>query len=237
MIRVGRRKYNNNGFIDPSYPNFIPIICMTKSTEYGDLSPYALVDEKGRNMENLWQFQKCYEYVPTSRQTFSKYDPRVIWNHPHEIHIDDNGNITDEYWNWRNKGMNAPDAIRYPVGFNHRKNCLFSLKDLGNNMYLQLDYIDARKEIYLPLYTKYVKNKQKFLKLKKMLKEGKNLLIIEVDGPHQEDLQYYKDKYNVTNDFIEKDTLLATKQNLDIMLNDTKHPFGHGYCLALALLD
>lgn len=73
-------------------------------------------------------------------------------------------------------------------------------------------------------------------KLKKWLQEGKNLLIIEVDGPHQESLDYYKEKYNVDDDFIVNSTMLATKENLEIMLNDTKHPFGHMYCLAACLL-
>ena len=40
-----------------------------------------------------------------------------------------------------------------------------------------------------------------------------------------------------SNNFIKYKTMLATKENLDIMLNDTKYPFGHGYCLAAALLD
>lgn len=57
MIRVGRRKYNRDGsYIDPTYPNFTPIICLTSSTEYGFLGPYELKDEKGRIMENIWQF-------------------------------------------------------------------------------------------------------------------------------------------------------------------------------------
>lgn len=70
-----------------------------------------------------------------------------------------------------------------------------------------------------------------------MLKDGKNLLIVEVDGPHGESLDYYKKKYKVDDNFIEDDTILATKENLKIMLNDTKHAFGHGYCLAVALLN
>lgn len=61
-----------------------------------------------------------------------------------------------------------------------------------------------------------------FHKLQKWLKEGKNLLIIEIDAAHQESLDYYKKKYGVEDNFIEKDTMLATKENLEIMLNDTK---------------
>jgi hypothetical protein len=44
--------------------------------------------------------------------------------------------------------------------------------------------------------------------------QGENLLIIEVDGPHQEDLQYYKDKYGVSDNFIENGTMLVTKDNI-----------------------
>ena len=60
---------------------------------------------------------------------------------------------------------------------------------------------------------------------------------INKNGPHYEGLNYYKDKYNVGDDFIQKHTMLATKENLDIMLNDSKHNFGHGFTLAGCLLD
>ena len=62
-------------------------------------------------------------------------------------------------------------------------------------------------------------------------------MIIEVDGPHQESLNYYKHTYGVSEDFIDKNTISVNENNMKIMLNDTKHPFGHGYCLAMALLD
>jgi len=55
--------------------------------------------------------------------------------------------------------------------------------------------------------------------------------------PHQESMDYYKQTYNVSDDFIENGTMLATEENLMLMMVDPKHPFGHGYCLAMALLD
>jgi hypothetical protein len=70
-----------------------------------------------------------------------------------------------------------------------------------------------------------------------MLSQGKNLLILEVDGPKQESLEYYKEKYGVDDTFIEKKTVLATQENLSIFLDDTKHAFGHGFCLASALQE
>jgi hypothetical protein len=68
-------------------------------------------------------------------------------------------------------------------------------------------------------------------------KKGENLLIIEVDGPHEEDLEYYMKKYDVKKDFIENNTMLVNEENIKVMLNDGKHPYGHGYCLACELLD
>jgi hypothetical protein len=100
----------------------------------------------------------------------------------------------------------------------------------------RLDYIAARKAIYLPLYLKLVVAKPQFSELRQRLAAGENLLIIEVDGPHQESLPYYKERYNVADNFIENSTVLATQENLQLVLNDAKHPFGHGYCLAAALL-
>jgi hypothetical protein len=69
------------------------------------------------------------------------------------------------------------------------------------------------------------------------LDAGENLLIIEVDGPHEQSLPYSKEIYRVSNDFLEKVTMLTTKENAPTTLNDKKHPFGHSYCLASALLD
>ena len=134
--------------------------------------------------------------------------------------------------------MSAPDAIRYPVGYHYRHKCLFALADdnVGEIDFTPLNYIEARKKIYYPLYTRLVRKENQFKELKGRLDQGENLLIVEVDGPHQESLDYYKDKYMVDDNFIEKKTLLANRDNLSIMLNDPKHPFGHGYCLAAALL-
>lgn len=73
--------------------------------------------------------------------------------------------------------------------------------------------------------------------MKNKLENGENLLICEVDGPHQESLEYYREKYKVQESFIENNSIEVTFENMKIMLEHTKHSFGHGYCLALALLE
>lgn len=239
MLRVGRRIYDKTGkYKDPFYSNFTPIIVLTKSTAYGSLGPYVLKDDGGRIMENIYQFSKCYREVPAVKLCYSRYDMTTTWDHPAETHIDSSGNLTPEYWNWRAKGMYNPFYVRYPPGCENMNKCQYALHQDENGYIIgPLDYIQSRKQIYLPIYCKLVKKESQFIELKKRLQDGENLLIIEVDGPHQESLDYYKSKYDVDDNFIENSTMLVNRKNIQIMLNDEKHAFGHGYCLAMALLD
>lgn len=244
QIRVGRCTYEGGERKDPHFGGFTPIVVLTKSSEYGALGPYVLKDEKGRIMENVWQGAKVYESVPASEQTYSRYDKRIIWSHPTETHATwdpdtKTWNLGKKYLAWRKKLMECPDAVRYPVGFNHRHKCLFAMaeKEDGTINPKPLKYVEARKKIYVPVYTNAAKKTPMFKVLKKRLEDGESLLIVEVDAPHEESLVHYIQEYNVKKDFIIGGTMLATPENLSIMLNDDLHPYGHGYCLATALLD
>ncbi len=240
-IRVGIR---GSSFIDEKFKDYKNIVVMTPSQvpAWYSLSPYDLKTADGVIHENLYQSSKVYAHLPKSKQYYSRYDHRVIWDRPAETHMV-NDNLNDSYKKWRDDLQDAKDAIRYPEGFHYRKNVKYSidapyhatLEDLNNRP--KLNYIEARKQIYLRYYLKLVKNVPAFIKLKSMVEKGVNIMILEIDGPHQESLPYYKDRYGVKNDFIESASMLATPKNLDIMLNDSKHPFGHGYCIAWALLD
>lgn len=223
MIRVGSIVDSKH----PQYKDFIPIVVLTKSSKYGSLGPYCLRNEKGQILENVWQFSKIYEKVPYSRRCKSRYDFTVIWQHPTEIHMI-NGYPTPEYWNWRNKGMNAQEAIRYPVGINGRHKCLACLWETEPGKWEYLNYLESRKKIYWSIYRDAVRKQLDFYKLKQMLQEGKNLLIIEVDGP--------KNGCDISS-LVCDDTVLITRDILKLALNDLKYSFGHGYCLAAALLD
>jgi DNA polymerase elongation subunit (family B) len=269
LVRVGRRVYASGGkWTDPkAIPGFTVVLCLTPSTEYGAISPYSLRDKLGRNMENLWQFSKVYKTVPASKQTYSRYNDKVIWDHPAETHVDADGTLLPAYWAWRAKGFATQDAVRYPVGFHHRTQCIGALQlthleqqqqqqqqqpdvsgpivtdaSAENNATVErppvlLNYIESRRMIYLPLYASMLQGQPLFEKLRLLHNQGTNLLIVEVDGPHQESMPYYKQRYNVPDDFIDDDnTIDVNEQSMKIMLNDPKHPFGHGYCLALAVM-
>ena len=272
---VGRRQYGAGGkFLDPFIPGFTTILCLTPSSPYGPISPYSLKDAEGRLMENIWQFAKIYETVPVTKQRYSRYSQRVIWEHGAERHLTAAGTPTPAYWAWRAKGMHCECAIRYPVGFGHRHACRGALTgpDTGHCVKPEpeaeadenvrqaqaeakdkqppkkkarrelplLSYIDSRRQIYLPVYARLLQGHPLFCSLQAQHRRGVNLLIVEVDGPHRESLDYYRAKYpaQVAAGFTitDNECVEATETAMTLLLNDPKHPFGHGYCLAMAVM-
>jgi hypothetical protein len=233
-IKVGSIKFKNGNRVYPTVPDGYKVIeVMTKCSKYSDLSPYCLENEKGELMENIWQFSKIYKEIPKQSIKYSNWDNRIIWKHVGESHINENDDITEKYWEWREKGFKCKDAIRYPVGFKNRSKCVGAILS-RNTMRVRLNYIDSRKQIYLPVYTNLVKNKESFKKLKD---SNDNLFIIEVDGPKSESNEYYKNKYGIDMGISSNNDIDVSHKKISILLNDEKHPFGHGFCLAMALLD
>ena len=233
QIRIGRKIGNNI----PQLVGFIPIIVMMKShsKKWYPLSPYALKNKANQIMENIWQSAKVYKNIPKSTQYYSRYQRRIIWKHEAEVHVDNiNEKPNDKYWTWRNKLLNHSEAVRYPVGITHRREAIYSLIEKGST---NLDYIEARKQIYEKVYIDLIKLKDEFYELVDMVNKGNNILIIEPDGPHQESIQHYIQNYNVNKGFIVNNSIIANNENLNIMLNDPKYSYGHGYCLARAILE
>ncbi|SNW62003.1 Hypothetical protein ORPV_99 [Orpheovirus IHUMI-LCC2] len=241
MIRVGTITYKGGKKI-PKIEGFTTIEVLTKSSKYGELGPYVLKNENAMIMENIWQFGKIYKKVPRSIQRYSQYDKTIIWDWPEEEHIDGNGNILPAYWNWRYKGMMCDNAVRYPVGKPHTSSCIGYLQyqaDNNGNIICSrlLNYIEARKEVYYKVYVDLVRREKKYEELRERLNKGENLLIVEVDGPREESMSYYKEKYGVNDNWIQNNTILVNEENMKILLNDPRHAFGHGYCLAMSLLN
>lgn len=113
---------------------------------------------QSKNVENAWQYAKVYPY-----------------------HVDNNGNPTQAYFDWAEKGWNKAWADRYPSGKNAIP--LYSYWD-GK----KLDYIDARKEIYIPLYSSAVVKTQAFQTLKTFCSKHSNVALFDIDGYDYESL-------------------------------------------------
>ncbi len=118
-----------------------------------------------------------------------------------------NGQPTREYWKWARAGWQNPVAKRYPMGRGAVP--LYSLCN-GN----RLGYIDARKQIYCPLYAEAVERTEAWRLLRQTYEEcqaaGKNLYLLDYDG--------YK-----------------TTASFEQILNNPAKKMGHAFVLAMML--
>lgn len=148
------------------------------------LGPVSLYDVHiALNVENAWQFSKVYSEF-----------------------TDQDKNPSDKYWEWAKKGWSDSFAHRYPLG--KGKTPLYSLWD-GK----KLNYIEARKEIYIPLYSKAVRNTRAYSQLEECYQEYSELYLLDFDG-------YNKDKLNMSyQDVIES----------------SSRKMGHAFVLAMML--
>jgi hypothetical protein len=90
-----------------------------------------------KNMENAWQFCKVYKKFTNT----------------------DDDSPSEAYWKWAEDGWNDSKPHRFPLGGRPAK----PLYSLWNGK--QLNYIEARKKIYAPLYAKYVEQTDAYKKL------------------------------------------------------------------------
>lgn len=142
--------------IDPS----IPVINTTShSTNWSrGLSPFVLGPCKlydsyiSKNVENGWQYAKVYKE-----------------------YVDNNDNPTDNYFEWARNGWDNPKAVRYPMGKGSVP--LYSYWN-GN----KLSYIDARKKIYIPLYTNALMNSPVLSNLIDFYRSNKDIALFDFDG-------------------------------------------------------
>lgn len=117
------------------------------------LGPVSLYHgEISQNVENGWQYSKVYA-----------------------CHLDDNGNPTRDYWTWARTGWRKKRADRYPMGKG-------AVPEYSYWRGEKLDYIDARKKIYFPLYAGTVKKTHAFNVLKNRYLQGEDLYLWDFDG-------------------------------------------------------
>lgn len=169
-------------------PGAINVTSKSKTWSRG-LSPFVLGPVplygsfQAMNVENAWQFSKVFAE-----------------------HIDEEGNVSPEYWGWANKGWGKQYAIRYPMGKGARP--LFSLWDSE-----RLSYVEARKKIYIPLYSNAVRGTDAYRRLKEATESKPELWLFDFDGYDHRSLG----------------------MTLDDVVNCESRKMGHAFVLAMML--
>lgn len=119
-------------------------------------------------------------------------------------------NVSKAYW----LGLNESKR-RFPQS--KGKKILYASYQLGQ----QLDYINARKQVYVPEYHQLIINRPSTQKWKNLVATGHCVVVYDFDGPR--DLQG------------NPVCLEVTLQMLINKINDPTFPFGHGYVIAAEL--
>lgn len=173
--------------------NWTVINVCSNSTDLGKgLSPFYLGPchlyggIKSRTVENAWQYAKVYEE-----------------------HTNEYGHPTQDYWDWAIDGWANPRAVRYPMGRGAKP--LYSLWEDEH-----LDYIDARKRIYIPVYSRLARKSKAFAKLIRLhiqLKSKQVLALRDFDG---------------------YDHKLLNMDLVDVV-DESKRKMGHAFVLAMML--
>ena len=137
----------------------------------------------------------CFENYWQSGKVYEGIDPEASTN----------------WWKMQDKPKR-----RYPAGKGLR--VLHGIYDDG----VIRDYIDARKNIYVPEYYNLIINRESINTCLDILNTGKSITIYDFDGPRTDD-------GNVT-------CLPLNVELIQKKINDTKFPFGHGYIVGAILL-
>jgi hypothetical protein len=148
------------------------------------LGPVKLYDKyRSVNVENAWQFSKVYEY-----------------------YLEEDGSVGERYFRWAEDGWKDIKAHRYPMGKGVKP--LYSYWD-GE----KLSYIEARKKIYIPLYSDAVQRTYAFKQLKKKHDANEDLYLWDFDGYNHRTLG----------------------MSYEEVINDPDKKMGHAFCIAMLL--
>ncbi|KKL75882.1 hypothetical protein LCGC14_2050430 [marine sediment metagenome] len=129
---------------DKHIPKDAVVVDTTSGTskDFKELSPFVLHAPPAKRFENLWQFSKVY------RQ-----------------HLGVDGKPNADFYKWRAEGLVDTKPHRYPMGKGAKPEYTWWLKD---GAFQQLDYITARKLLYIPYYSRNVERTQSFINLFKL---------------------------------------------------------------------
>ena len=158
----------------------------TNGSKYHVFSPYYLktdgLEEQANDgqvlFENFWQGSKVWP----------KYYDQEIWAHPNlrgksqhlwfsytcrnglgsELHLDHTDELQPEYYRWKEAMFACKHAVRYPNRYARTSQVAFSLLVDKDGKETRLNYIEARKRIYVKEYCRLVRKLPEYKELQEL---------------------------------------------------------------------
>lgn len=249
-IKMGRIRIAQQakGRSYPSVPGFENIPAWSRGKgEWKELSPFFIRIPKYVEKETGAEFHNIiFEDFYQSFKVYEKVDKQnqKDWKWPAEIHVDANGNPNEKWWNWHSALLKHDQAVRRPNGKNIPLysyfvseapfSALHAEKELCEAKFKseKLGIVDARKQIYIPYLKELYLNHPVFQKLLQKVRNGINVMIIEPDGPF---LDVYPDGLEVNLPILQ--SLIEVTNYAAEGYPHKYRPYGHGYVIAMALLQ
>ena len=155
-------------------------------------------------------FRTCSPFIVGPVPLYGGYTARNVengWQYSkvYNRFLDEYGDPSPDYFRWAEAGWGSSYAQRYPMG---RLTPVYSWWD-GE----KLDYITARKLIYIPLYSQAVINSDGFKELKRLYDSGQPLCLLDFDAYDFKSLHY----------------------SAEDIINDPQRKMGHGFVLKFLL--
>jgi hypothetical protein len=221
------------------------------NSKWKNLCPYLLktdgnedcVNPGGVLFENFYQGCKVYPTVYAQEVYPSKYQHGIAkylwWKFTPATSTGDvllTGDILNDelYFRWRDSLWSCKNPIRYPNGYGNKRNAQFSLHIDRDGNRTRMDYVTARKQIYVKEFIRLIRALPEYANLLNKLRNGQNIMLCEVDVP----APGKKAPFDISNGAYASDAICYMDMpKLEAMLNDTQESFGHGLCIAYALLQ
>lgn len=175
------------------------------TVKYSDYNPkgYKIIDPTSHGKDQYRALSPFFKSNIYCYGGLSSHNVENAWQYS-KVYAkhDSNGQPSPEWYAWRDSGFKSSYANRYPMG--RGVNPLYTW---WNN--IKYGYVEARKNIYIPIYERSVEKLEAFYSLQKEYEKGTMLAIKDFDV-------YRFDLDNLT---------------LKDVLNDPTKKYGHGYVL------
>ena len=144
----------------------------------GGVSPvgYRRIDVTSHSQE---VFRSCSPFFAGPVVLYGGYTARNVenaWQYSkvYSRFLDEHGDPSPAYFEWAKKGWDDAVAHRHPLGRIAPKYSWWEGR--------KLDYIEARKQIYIPLYSKAVVKTEGFQELQRLYAAGESICLLDYDA-------------------------------------------------------
>lgn len=184
----------------------ITVLSMRDSIPHG----YRVVDTTSRALDSFHRTLSPFHLGPVHLYDgFESYNFENAWQYAKVYpRHDAGGRPSKAYFVWANAGWRDSYAHRYPMGKGAVP--VYSWWD-GE----ALDYIQARKVIYVPLYAELVVNTSGYKELQQLVAEGHDIALRDFDGYDHE----------------------ALSLSLTDVLNNPRRKMGHAFVIKALLTN